>query len=78
MRYAGHTITYDWSTSKAGTDTVHWAAFYSDCEHEVKELTEDHRVTLTYSLYYAPSVGDLAAHDPAMQVKTLPLYHKGT
>jgi hypothetical protein len=69
-------ITHDWSTSKAGTDAVHWAAFYSDCEHEVKKLTEGHRVTLTYNLYYAPGLGDLAEHAPAMNVTTLPLYHK--
>lgn len=76
VRHAEHTITYDWSTSKTGADAVHWAAFYSDCEHEVKELTEGHRVTLTYNLYYAPGVGDLAEHAPAMQVETLPLYQK--
>ncbi|KAL8364539.1 hypothetical protein RB595_003697 [Gaeumannomyces hyphopodioides] len=76
VRHAEHTITYDWSTSKAGADAVHWAAFYSDCEHEVKELTGGHRVTLTYNLYYAPGVGDLAKHAPAMQVETLPLYQK--
>ncbi|KAB5526431.1 hypothetical protein GE09DRAFT_1229269 [Coniochaeta sp. 2T2.1] len=76
VRHAGHIITYDWSTSKAWTDAVHWAAFYSDCEHEVKKLTAGHRVTLTYNLYYAPGVGDLAEHAPAMNVTTLPLYHK--
>ncbi|EJT70669.1 hypothetical protein GGTG_11692 [Gaeumannomyces tritici R3-111a-1] len=76
VRHTKHAITYDWSTSKAGADAVHWAAFYSDCEHEVRELTQGHRVTLTYNLYYAPGVGDLAEHAPAMQVQTLPLYDK--
>ncbi|KLU88234.1 hypothetical protein MAPG_07221 [Magnaporthiopsis poae ATCC 64411] len=76
VRHARHTTTFDWSASKARTDAVHWAAFYSDCEHEVKELTEGHRVTLTYNLYYAPGVGDLAKHAPAMEVETLPLYQK--
>jgi hypothetical protein len=27
-----------------------WAAFYSDCIHEVKPVAEGHRVTLTYSI----------------------------
>ncbi|KAL8413522.1 hypothetical protein RB594_004964 [Gaeumannomyces avenae] len=76
VRHTKHAITYDWSASKAGADAVHWAAFYSDCEHEVKELTQGHRVTLTYNLYYAPGAGDLAEHAPAMQVRTLPLYEK--
>ncbi|KAK3353720.1 hypothetical protein B0T25DRAFT_608162 [Lasiosphaeria hispida] len=43
-------VLYDWSTSAAGTDAVHWAAFYSDCEHEVGELSQGHRATLTYNL----------------------------
>ncbi len=54
MRHAGHAVTFDWSTSTFPTNAVHWAAFYSDCEHEVKELTAGHRVTLTYNLYHAP------------------------
>lgn len=29
-----------------------WAAFYSDCEHEVLQVTRGHRVTLTYHLYH--------------------------
>ncbi|KAL6069936.1 Fe2OG dioxygenase domain-containing protein [Balamuthia mandrillaris] len=30
---------------------VKWAAFYSDCEHEILPVTEGHRITLTYNLY---------------------------
>ena len=77
VRHAGHSITYDWGTSVAGEiDAVHWAAFYSDCEHEVREVSQGHRVTLTYSLYYAPGVSDLARCAPAMQATALPLYRK--
>ncbi|KAK0753699.1 hypothetical protein B0T18DRAFT_442245 [Schizothecium vesticola] len=55
VRHVGHSITYDWGTSAAGeTDAVHWAAFYSDCEHEVREVSHGHPVTPTYNLYYAP------------------------
>ena len=75
VRHVGHSITYDWGTSAAGeTDAVHWAAFYSDCEHEVREVSQGHRVTLTYNLYYAPGVGDLAHFAPAMKATALPLY----
>jgi len=75
VRHVGHSITYDWSTSAVGeTDAVHWAAFYSDCEHEVREVSQGHRVTLTYNLYYAPGVGDLAHFAPAMKATALPLY----
>lgn len=52
------------------------AAFYSDCEHEVFEITKGRRVTLTYNPYYTPGVGDLAGRSPALSVQKLPLYQK--
>ncbi len=74
-------MTFDWSTSAVAdaglpSDSIHWAAFYSDCEHEVKELTAGHRVTLTYNLYHDLGVGNLATHAPALQPRSLPLYDK--
>ncbi|KAF2679781.1 hypothetical protein K458DRAFT_445662 [Lentithecium fluviatile CBS 122367] len=53
-----------------------WATFYSDCEHEMLEVTQGHRITLTYDLYYAYSVGDLASNSPALVVSSLLLYKK--
>ncbi|KAK4153927.1 putative 2og-fe oxygenase family protein [Chaetomidium leptoderma] len=49
VRHNGKTMTFDWSS--ATTDSIQWAAFYSDCEHEVLEVRAGHRVTLTYNLY---------------------------
>jgi len=71
-------MTFDWSSSTLGNDgsSVQWAAFYSDCEHEVREVTAGHRVTLTYNLYCAPGVGDLAEHCAVMNVNSLPLYNR--
>jgi hypothetical protein len=34
-----------------GDQSIQWAAFYSDCEHEVKEVKTGHRITLAYRLY---------------------------
>ena len=31
---------------------MHWAAFFSDIEHEVLPVSEGYRVTLTYNLSY--------------------------
>ncbi|KAI1451685.1 hypothetical protein F4805DRAFT_81424 [Annulohypoxylon moriforme] len=78
VRHAGHSVTYDWSTSKAKAEVAQcqWAAFYSDCEHEVLELTEGHRLTLTYNLYVVPGVGQLAGNSPALDVYSLPLFQK--
>ncbi|KAF5661724.1 hypothetical protein FCIRC_11750 [Fusarium circinatum] len=33
-------------------EIIQWAAFFSDCEHEVLQVTEGHRVTLTYNLFW--------------------------
>jgi hypothetical protein len=81
VRHAGHDVTFDWGTNAVAAtglpaNSIHWAAFYSDCEHEVKELTAGHRVTLTYNLYYDAGVGDLATLAPALQASSLPLYEK--
>ncbi|PSN71412.1 hypothetical protein BS50DRAFT_608305 [Corynespora cassiicola Philippines] len=58
------------------SSSVQWAAFYSDCEHEVKEVTKGHRITLTYNLCFAPGVGDVACKNPTLNSKSLPLYRK--
>ncbi|KAF2795417.1 hypothetical protein K505DRAFT_382401 [Melanomma pulvis-pyrius CBS 109.77] len=79
VRHAEHSVTFDWGASGSGekvNTSAQWAAFYSDCEHEVLEVTEGHRITLTYNLYYTLGVGDLAGNSPAMDVKSLPLYKK--
>ena len=64
MRHAGKEVVFDWATSAAERkvqSTVDWAAFYSDCEHEVLEVSKGHRVTLTYNLYVTrkPSIPQL-------------------
>ncbi|KAK6440867.1 hypothetical protein LTR95_002909 [Oleoguttula sp. CCFEE 5521] len=46
---ADRSMRFQWSLNSA--TSVQWAAFYSDCEHEVHEVTAGHRMTLTYNLY---------------------------
>lgn len=50
LRHQGRENVFDWSGEK-GQDAIQWAAFYSDYEHEVLEVTSGHRLTLTYNLY---------------------------
>ncbi|KAF2672090.1 hypothetical protein BT63DRAFT_452584 [Microthyrium microscopicum] len=38
----GSATTFDWGSLP--TDSIQWAAFYSDCEHEVLEVNSGHRV----------------------------------
>lgn len=49
-------ITYNWSDQDA---EIKWAAFYSDCQHEVKEVTAGHGITLTYNLYAHEQLGGI-------------------
>ena len=35
--------------------TIQWAAFFSDCEQEVLQVTQGHRLTLTYNLFWVRS-----------------------
>ena len=48
-RHQGRKVTFDWSSST----TTHWAAFFSDVEHEVLPVTSGHRITLAYNLHYS-------------------------
>ncbi len=75
MRHAGRSVTYDWSTTDDKAPAIHWAAFYSDYQHEVHKVTAGHRVTLTYNLYAVPSRVRLEGKTECLDVTTLPLYH---
>jgi len=65
---------FDWSTSNGKGPSIQWAAFYSDCEHEVHEVTSGHRLTLTYNLYISRGVGLLAGKKLSLDPTQLPLY----
>lgn len=72
VRHKGLETTYEWGSA---LDRISWAAFYSDCEHEVLEVTSGHRLTLTYNLYGIRSIGptgNLATC--ALDVLQMPLY----
>ncbi|KAK3370022.1 hypothetical protein B0H63DRAFT_421762 [Podospora didyma] len=51
VRHAGREVFFNWATETP--TTIEWAAFFSDCEHEVYEVTSGHRLMLTYNLYWA-------------------------
>ncbi len=48
LRHAGREVTVD--VSGAEVSEVSFAAFYADCEHEVRAITEGSRVCLVYNL----------------------------
>ncbi|GAB1316186.1 Fe2OG dioxygenase domain-containing protein [Madurella fahalii] len=78
VRHQGKTVTFDWSSTKVeggnNRPAINWAAFYSDCEHEIFEVTEGHRLTLTYNLYSVRGNGQLGGNYPWLDPTQLPLY----
>ena len=69
IRHQGHTTTHSWGDKDS---SLAWAAFYSDCEHEVLEVTSGFRITLTYNLYWTPLVEPRAA--PPLSIHHIPLF----
>lgn len=72
---AEQNVVFDWSTiDNTQPAQIKWAAFYSDCHHEVYEVTAGHRITLTYNLFLTRGVGHLAGASPTLDCTRLPLY----
>jgi hypothetical protein len=74
VRHGGQETVFDWSSSSDKPMLVQWAAIFSDCEHEV-QVTDGHRVTLTYNLYwteYGPSL--MALHLSAFEQPSFHFY----
>jgi hypothetical protein len=57
-------------------ESIEWAAFYSDCEHEVHEVQSGHRVTLTYNLYVHERLGAVLRRHPTTRAESYPLFLK--
>ena len=72
IRHQGHETTHDWSNT--GASAIAWAAFYSDCEHEVLEVKAGHRITLTYNLYVSKQIGGVIERFPTVDPAKYPLY----
>lgn len=74
VRHAGQEVLYDWSSKHP--DSVQWAAFFSDCEHEVLQVTGGHRISLTYNLHwtsYGPAL--MATELSALDQPSLHFYN---
>ena len=70
VRHHKQEIKYDWSLTASDTSsTLHWAAFFSDVEHEILPVSEGYRVTLTYNLSYQSK-----ASDSTIDIKTCSFY----
>lgn len=50
VRHDGGELTIDFSRVENSAFQTHFAAFYADCEHEVRPLTSGYRLCLVYNL----------------------------
>ncbi|OJJ97431.1 hypothetical protein ASPACDRAFT_123315 [Aspergillus aculeatus ATCC 16872] len=74
VRHGGQQSAFDWS--EASQSAIQWAAFYSDCEHEIETITEGHRLTLTYNLYITQApTAKIDASSLVLQPQSFPLYN---
>ncbi|GKZ24416.1 hypothetical protein AbraIFM66951_010492 [Aspergillus brasiliensis] len=73
VQHHGQETNFDWS--RQSSSSIQWAAFYSDCEHEIKTIRAGNRITLTYNLYVRDTPGAiLAPIRPAIDPQAFPLY----
>lgn len=63
-------MKFDWASTSEQPE-LQWAAFYSDCEHEVFSVQSGHRITLTYNLYATfNSIQPLGSFNPLNNTQT--------
>lgn len=72
VRHDGHEVEFNWDLNSQ--NTIQWAAFYSDCEHEIKTITDGQRITFTYNLFITEPVAQSITTSQLMDARTLPLY----
>ena len=75
VRHGGQEVAFNWSMGNPHENVIQWAAMFSDCEHEVLEVTSGHRVTLTYNLYWTECGGGrMAKTSSCLEPEILPFY----
>ncbi|KAJ5926048.1 hypothetical protein N7516_007821 [Penicillium verrucosum] len=72
VQHEGKQVAFDWSHQSASA--IQWAAFYSDCEHQIETVTEGERITLTYNLYVTEPVGGSIPPSLIIDPKSLPVH----
>src|SRR5262249_23246490 len=53
VRHEGQEEVIDFGGGANNLFQIHYAAFYADCEHEIRPLTSGHRLCLVYNLTLA-------------------------
>ena len=71
VRHEGQVETIDFSSVGKGSLQTHFAAFYADCEHEVRPLKKGFRLCLVYNLTLGKSKKAIAAPRLQEQIETV-------
>jgi hypothetical protein len=71
VRHDGQEQTIDFSSDPNGRFKIHFAAFYADCEHEVRPLKKGHRLCLVYNLTLAKSEKSISAPRASQHIETV-------
>jgi hypothetical protein len=73
VRHDGQERTIDFGTSEGSAFQIHFAAFYADCEHEVRPLRKGYRLCLVYNLTLAKSKKSISAPRTYKHIETIAL-----
>jgi 2OG-Fe(II) oxygenase superfamily len=71
VRHDGQEQRIDFSSDPHRMFKIHFAAFYADCEHEVRPLKKGYRLCLVYNLTLAKSEKSISAPRASQHVETI-------
>ncbi|GAQ83930.1 hypothetical protein KFL_001690080 [Klebsormidium nitens] len=69
IRHAGKDVVFD--SSEETLHNVHYSAFFADCEHEIRPVTEGYRLALIYNLIAQNTAQILAPADNRSAVQNV-------
>lgn len=77
VRHEGQEETIDFTRVENSAFQTHFAAFYADCEHEVRPLRKGYRLCVVYNLTLAKSKKPLSAPRDSEHIERIrPLLHE--
>jgi hypothetical protein len=71
VRHEGQEQTIDFGGGEGNPFRIHFAAFYADCEHEIRPLRKGHRLSLVYNLTLKKGKKAIAAPRRSESVEAL-------
>jgi 2OG-Fe(II) oxygenase superfamily len=71
VRHEGHELTIDFGGDPDSKFRIHFAAFYADCEHEVRPLKNGYRLCVVYNLTLAKSEKVLSAPRASQHIEII-------